>query len=132
MHISASRRTLMLLTCVLMSACSPDKPTTLKPSLQQIQQQRALEALRPQDVKLAAKYSRSCLMCHTSADAKAPLVHDHADWQKRIAERGLETVLSHAQTGFNAMPPKGQCMDCTETELNALARFMMGHKEGQP
>lgn len=115
-----------VLLCLLASACAPNAQTPVKPSLQEIERQRALEALRPQDVKLAAKYSRSCLMCHTSPDAKAPLVHDRADWQKRIAERGLDTVISHAQNGFNAMPPKGQCMDCTDAELKALALFMMG------
>ena len=115
-----------LLSIWLLSACAPEKPAVVKPTLAEIQAQRAREALRPQDVKLAAKYSRPCLMCHTSPDAKAPLVHDRADWQKRITERGLDTVLSHAQIGFNAMPPQGQCMDCSEAELKALARFMMG------
>ena len=120
------RMTMVLLGIWQLSACSPEKPAEIKPTLHDIQAQRAREALRPQDVKLAAKYSRSCLMCHTSTDAKAPLVHDRADWQKRIAERGLDTVISHAQSGFNAMPPKGQCMDCSEAELKALTQFMMG------
>ena len=120
------RMTMALLSIWLLNACSPEKPAAIKPTLQEIQTQRAREALRPQDVKLAAKYSRSCLMCHASPDAKAPLVHDRADWQKRIAERGLDTVISHAESGFNAMPPKGQCMDCTPAELHALTRFMMG------
>ena len=120
------RMTMVLLGIWQLSACLPEKPAETKPTLHDIQAQRAREALRPQDVKLAAKYSRSCLMCHTSTDAKAPLVHDRADWQKRIAERGLDTVISHAQSGFNAMPPKGQCMDCSEAELKALTQFMMG------
>ena len=120
------RMTMVLLGIWQLSACSPEKSAETKPTLHEIQAQRAREALRPQDVKLAAKYSRSCLMCHTSTDAKAPLVHDRADWQKRIAERGLDTVISHAQSGFNAMPPKGQCMDCSEAELKALTQFMMG------
>ena len=128
MHLGTGLRKAMalLLSLWLLNACSPEKPAVVKPTLQEIQAQRAREALRPQDVKLAAKYSRSCLMCHTSPDAKAPLVHDRADWQKRIAERGLDTVISHAQSGFNAMPPKGQCMDCSEAELKALTQFMMG------
>ena len=128
MHLGTGLRKAMalLLSLWLLNACSPEKPAVVKPTLQEIQAQRVREALRPQDVKLAAKYSRSCLMCHTSPDAKAPLVHDRNDWQKRIAERGLDTVLSHAQIGFNAMPPQGQCMDCSEAELKALTRFMMG------
>ena len=128
MHLGTGLRKAMalLLSLWLLNACSPEKPAVVKPTLQEIQAQRVREALRPQDVKLAAKYSRSCLMCHTSPDAKAPLVHDRADWQKRIAERGLDTVISHAQSGFNAMPPKGQCMDCSEAELKALTQFMMG------
>ncbi len=128
MHLGTGLRTpwTLLLGICLLSACLAEKPTVIKPSLQEIQAQRAREALRPQDVKLAAKYSRSCLMCHTSPDAKAPLVHDRADWQKRVTARGLDTVLNHAEIGFNAMPPKGQCMDCSEAELKALSRFMMG------
>ena len=129
MHLGRWLRMAMVLLGIWqLSACSPEKSAETKPTLHDIQAQRAREALRPPDVKLAAKYSRSCLMCHTSPDAKAPLVHDRADWQKRIAERGLDTVISHAQSGFNAMPPKGTCTSCSDEDLKGAIEKMSGLK----
>ena len=112
---------------LLIGACSSrseQSATSNTAPQMSIEQQRAIEALRPKDVKLAAKYSRSCFMCHATPDAKAPLTHDRADWDKRLKERGWDGLLEHAKTGFNAMPPMGQCADCSDAELKALIQFM--------
>jgi cytochrome c5 len=36
----------------------------------------------------------------------------------------METVLKHAVEGFNAMPPKGTCSDCSEEEIQAAINYM--------
>lgn len=107
---------------VTLAACAPKAPAPI--SIKLIEQQRALEKLRPADVKLAAKYSRSCFMCHTSPEAKAPLVHDSQDWGQRLAQKGIDGLLHSAKNGLNAMPPMGQCADCSDAELKALIQFM--------
>jgi cytochrome c5 len=35
-------------------------------------------------------------------------------------------LLKHALEGYNAMPARGQCNDCSPDDLRALTQFMSG------
>ncbi len=63
-------------------------------------------------------------MCHTSPEAKAPLVHDQKAWNKILEVKTMDSLLKNVMSGYNAMPPKGQCGDCTEEELKSLIKFL--------
>jgi len=89
--------------------------------------QRA-ESLRPASAELRARYERSCAACHTSIDAKAPLTGAVAQWQPRL-DKGMDTLVKHAMEGFNAMPPKGLCADCSADDMRALIGFMSQGKD---
>jgi len=81
------------------------------------------EAMRPSDPALAEKYERSCRICHINPDSGAPLTGDVAAWEPRLAQsKGILTA--HLRDGFNTMPPRGQCFDCTDDELQRLTDFM--------
>ncbi|MCL4163884.1 UNVERIFIED_CONTAM: hypothetical protein GTU68_050249 [Idotea baltica] len=54
----------------------------------------------------------------------APKKGDHAAWEPRKA-KGLNVLLDHAINGFNAMPPKGTCMACSDDEIKAAIDFML-------
>ena len=101
---------------MLLSACQ-DKP--IEPTAQDVQQ---AEQLRPTDARLAAIYERSCLACHGTRSA-APLAGFEPAWRTRL-EQGMTTLLSHARDGFNGMPAKGLCSDCSDEDLLALIQFM--------
>jgi len=100
----------------LLSACQ-DKP--IEPTAQDVQR---AEQLRPTDARLAAIYERSCLACHGTRSA-APLAGFEPAWRTRL-EQGMTTLLSHAREGFNGMPAKGLCSDCSDEDLLALIQFM--------
>ncbi|MCU4675519.1 cytochrome c5 family protein [Catenovulum sp. 2E275] len=68
-------------------------------------------------------YNASCTACHSAGVLNAPKPHTE-DWKPRL-EKGLDTLLEHAINGFNAMPPKGTCMDCSDDELKAAIEFML-------
>ncbi|MDV6328226.1 cytochrome c5 family protein [Idiomarina sp. Sol25] len=68
-------------------------------------------------------YDKYCTACHTSGVMGAPKMNNAADWQPRL-DQGMETVLKHAVEGFNAMPPKGTCSDCSEEEIQAAIDYM--------
>ncbi|AAV81048.1 cytochrome c5 family protein [Idiomarina loihiensis] len=68
-------------------------------------------------------YDKYCTACHTSGVMGAPKRNNAADWQPRL-DQGMETVLKHAVEGFNAMPPKGTCSDCSEEEIQAAINYM--------
>ena len=69
-------------------------------------------------------YNGNCAACHATGAAGAPKVGDAAAWAPRIAQ-GMETLLSHATNGLNAMPPKGLCMSCSSEELQAAIEYMV-------
>lgn len=104
------------LCAVLLGACGPaaeSLPEKIK---------RA-EAMMPADPALAEKYERSCRICHISPDSGAPLAGDAQAWEPRLAQ-SRDLVARHLRDGFKAMPPRGQCFDCTDEELERLTAFM--------
>ncbi|MES2675354.1 MAG: c-type cytochrome [Pseudomonadota bacterium] len=69
-------------------------------------------------------YTASCAMCHNPGLMNAPKFGNAADWAPRIA-KGIETLNTHAISGFNTMPPKGTCAACTDAELKAAVKYMV-------
>lgn len=68
-------------------------------------------------------YNASCTACHGAGVLGAPKPHTD-DWKPRL-EKGMDTLLEHAINGFNAMPPKGTCMDCSDDEIKASIEYMV-------
>ncbi|CAB0150698.1 Cytochrome c5 [Pseudidiomarina piscicola] len=71
-----------------------------------------------------AVYNQFCAACHTGGVLGAPKLNNAADWEPRLAQ-GMETVLKHAVNGYNAMPPKGTCGDCSEAEIQSAIDYMI-------
>ncbi|MFC0446054.1 c-type cytochrome [Pseudidiomarina halophila] len=71
-----------------------------------------------------AVYNQFCAACHTSGVLGAPKLNNAADWEPRLAQ-GMDTVLKHAIEGYNAMPPKGTCSDCSDEEIQAAIDYMI-------
>ena len=69
-------------------------------------------------------YASGCAACHNSGAAGAPKLGDVAAWTPRL-DKGLETLFSNAFNGFNAMPAKGMCMDCSEDEIKAAVTHLV-------
>ena len=65
-----------------------------------------------------------CQGCHNVGIGGAPKYGDKIAWQSRI-KRGMDDVLSVAKSGKGMMPPKGTCMDCSDTELRLVIQYMM-------
>lgn len=67
-------------------------------------------------------YQSACFACHGTGALNSPKAHTE-QWQPRLA-KGMDTLMKHAIEGFNAMPPKGTCMDCSDDEIKAAIEFM--------
>jgi cytochrome c5 len=65
-----------------------------------------------------------CQGCHNVGIGGAPKYGDKIAWESRI-KRGMDDVLSVAKAGKGMMPPKGTCMDCSDTELKLVIQYMM-------
>lgn len=72
----------------------------------------------------ATVYGTFCIACHASGVNGAPKTGNADDWEPRIAQ-GKETLVKHALEGFNAMPAKGTCMDCSDDEIIAAIDHMI-------
>ena len=61
---------------------------------------------------------------HTAGLAGSPLLGDQSQWEARLV-KGVETLTNNAYNGYNAMPAKGLCMDCSKEEIRASVDYML-------
>ena len=71
-----------------------------------------------------AVYDQYCASCHNSGLMGAPKKGDADDWATRVSQ-GDTVLAKHAIEGFNAMPAKGTCMDCSDDEIIAAINYMI-------
>ena len=69
-------------------------------------------------------YESKCIACHASGAAGAPKLGDVAAWAPRLAQ-SADTLYNHAINGFNGMPAKGLCMDCSDDEIKVTVDYMV-------
>ena len=111
-----------LMLCVLVAACDSQAPPDVgaEPELVVVES----EAFGLSDARMQ-QFSRSCVLCHVTGVAQAPLVGNIEQWQPRL-EQGKERLLAHTLEGFNSMPPLGYCMSCDTEDFSAMIDFMVG------
>ena len=68
-------------------------------------------------------YNTFCTACHGAGVLGAPKKGNAGDWAPRL-EKGMDAVLARAISGFNAMPAKGSCGDCTDDEIKGAIEYM--------
>ena len=68
--------------------------------------------------------TRTCHLCHESGTQGAPIRGDKTAWAKRIAQN-MDVLYAHAIRGFNNMPMRGACVDCTDAEIMAATKYMV-------
>ena len=73
-------------------------------------------------------YNSACLACHMTGAAGAPKTGDAAAWAPRIA-RGMDTMVSNAINGLNAMPPKGLCMSCSDEDIRGVVEYIVAQSQ---
>lgn len=73
----------------------------------------------------ARLYQDHCAACHHPSNVmvSSPKAGSDRDWAPRL-RKGLPALMQSAIQGVEAMPPKGNCEDCTPAEIEAAIRFM--------
>jgi cytochrome c5 len=66
----------------------------------------------------------SCNTCHGTGILGAPKIGT-PDWAARVDEKGVDTLLTNALNGINAMPAKGNCVDCSDDEIKSAIDYMI-------
>ncbi|MCC5855283.1 MAG: cytochrome c5 family protein [Idiomarina sp.] len=69
-------------------------------------------------------YNQACGACHNGGLLGAPKINDAGDWEGRLSQ-GMDVLLEHSINGFNAMPPRGGCANCSDEEILAAIEYMI-------
>ena len=69
-------------------------------------------------------YNGACAACHNSGAAGAPKLGDASGWTGRV-DKGMDTLVRHVIDGYNAMPAKGLCGDCSDQEIADAVAYMV-------
>lgn len=74
-------------------------------------------------------YDTFCKACHNTGIAGAPKYGDKA-WTTLEKADGMKGLLAEATKGKKAMPPKGNCKDCTENEMKGAIQHLIDSAKG--
>lgn len=64
-------------------------------------------------------YNHFCVNCHAVKPLiplGAPRKGEESDWKDRL-KQGFNVLFMHTDEGFNAMPPRGGCFECSDEQL---------------
>jgi cytochrome c5 len=76
----------------------------------------------------ASVYNSKCIICHGSGVVGAPKIGDKEAWAPRIAT-GMDAMLANVIKGKNAMPPKGTCTECSDSDLVDAIEFIISQSQ---
>ncbi|QBR83917.1 cytochrome c5 family protein [Legionella israelensis] len=71
-----------------------------------------------------------CISCHASKPLipiGAPRKQNIDDWEARVRQ-GADHLFQRASEGFNAMPPRGGCFECSDKQLVLAILEMLPEK----
>lgn len=70
-------------------------------------------------------YEKHCIICHQGGIAGAPKFRDEASWKPRLQGRDINDLLTSAIQGKNAMPARGTCQECNDSDIKAAIEYMV-------
>jgi cytochrome c5 len=73
-------------------------------------------------------YEHHCVVCHKDGVAGAPKFQDETTWKPRMAAADINALVASAIKGKNAMPPKGTCQECSDSDIKAAIEYMLPKK----
>ncbi len=69
-------------------------------------------------------YGSVCAACHDAGVLQAPKTGAQEDWEPRFAQ-GLDTLVTHAVNGINAMPAKGGNPNLSDEDIRKTIVYML-------
>ena len=71
-----------------------------------------------------AVWEGTCLTCHQTGLAGAPIIGDQKAWGKRIA-RGKDSLYGHAINGWGDMPARGGNPELDDAQVKLAVDYML-------
>ncbi len=72
----------------------------------------------------ASLYIAGCSACHDAGVNAAPKIGDRSAWRTR-RRQGMDVLYQRAIEGFNAMPPRGVCVGCSDAQVRAAVDYLL-------
>lgn len=69
-------------------------------------------------------YQQACALCHNSGQLGAPKIVDSENWALRL-KKGLPALYRNVMYGYNSMPVKGNCQDCSDQDIKAAVNYVV-------
>ncbi len=69
-------------------------------------------------------YLTVCSSCHSQNTPGAPQISNSSDWTDRL-KKDRKELYRNSINGFNSMPEKGLCEDCTNKEVTRAVNFII-------
>jgi cytochrome c5 len=69
-------------------------------------------------------YQQHCAVCHDNGKLGAPILGDKTKWKPIIA-KNIDVLFAHTIHGYKKMPAKGDCKNCSNSELEASVKYMV-------
>lgn len=70
-------------------------------------------------------YQSACAACHSIGAAGAPRSDDGDEWERRLSEKGLDTLVLHSINGFQGMPARGGNPNLSDEEVTGAVKYML-------
>ncbi len=69
-------------------------------------------------------YTKVCAVCHDAGKLGAPKLGDQRRWTPLIA-KNFDVLVQHSIKGYQGMPARGACYDCSDTDIIAAVKYMV-------
>lgn len=77
---------------------------------------QSIEGTKDEGRQVVSHFCASCHAVKPMIELGAPKINIKAEWDPRI-KQGLSILLTHTEQGFNAMPARGGCFECSDKQL---------------
>lgn len=70
-------------------------------------------------------YQSVCSVCHDTGAGGAAKLTEKEKWVAKRVARTVEEIYRSAIDGRNAMPPRGNCLDCSDEDIKRTVDYML-------
>jgi cytochrome c5 len=105
--------------------------TQSKPGNARMTRQLPLVSEPELDLKIGQRiYEHACAQCHSSGDPHTPQLGDRVAWSPLI-QKDMETLIKHTVEGYERMPEKGGCPQCSNAQIKAAVKYLVEQSKAQ-
>ncbi len=70
-------------------------------------------------------YAQVCMVCHQNGRVSAPKIGSTGSWFNRLKTVGIDKLNKRTIDGFNNMPKRGGCVNCTDNDIKSAVGYII-------